>query len=135
VSQLYNKINETIINELSQQGVVDSLMKGIDLSLTFNDDRKDILQTTSTSHKINDNIIKHIHSKDKATTSYFQNSTISHLMFPLKDTNIIVAPKFTKMVTSMGVAILVSAMMPKKYNKKKAIKWVNKYNKCFRPYN
>ena len=89
VSQLYNKINETIINELSQQGVVDSLMKGIDLNLTFNGDRKDILQTTSNSHKINDNIIKHLHSKDKATTSYFQNSTISHLMFPLKDTNII----------------------------------------------
>ena len=46
-----------------------------------------------------------------------------------------VAPKFTKMVTSMGVAIVVSAMMPKKYNKNKALKWVENYNKCFRPYN
>ncbi len=45
-----------------------------------------------------------------------------------------VAPQFTKMVTSMGRAIVVSAMMPTKYNKKKALRWVKQYNDCFKPY-
>lgn len=45
-----------------------------------------------------------------------------------------VAPQFTKMVSSIGISIVISAMMPKKYNKKKALNWVKKYNNCFRPY-
>ncbi len=45
-----------------------------------------------------------------------------------------VAPQFTKMVSSIGISIVVSAMMPKKYNKKKALSWVKRYNNCFKPY-
>ncbi len=45
-----------------------------------------------------------------------------------------VAPQFTRMVTGIGKAIVVSAMMPSKYNKKKALRWVKQYNNCFRPH-
>lgn len=44
-----------------------------------------------------------------------------------------VAPQFTHMVSGIGKAIVVSAFMPAKYNKKRILKWVNRYNNCFRP--
>ena len=44
-----------------------------------------------------------------------------------------VAPQFTHMVSGITKACVISALMPAKYNKKQVLKWVNRYNNCFKP--
>ncbi len=44
-----------------------------------------------------------------------------------------VASQFTHMGSGIAKACVVSALMPAKYNKKQVLRWVNRYNNCFKP--